>query len=254
MHSATPVSVCSSGVSMPISRTRSSRPPISMSIVSPSITRSTTPTSGGNDAASSPLHPVNAATTATAAVDGIDDGADSPPRPDAMPDRQEVVDRLVEVVVDGDVGDPLDVESGARPDLQVTPPVVGASSRPPCQERWSTSTKKPSSGMPRSGWTTTPGAISHGMLARQRRKASGTHRPLQAQLVVGIDRSSPHLAAARAPRRSVVLPSPSPSAQPTSVSPQRGHGEVAACDALLDQRLEVVGVEPRCCVERGSRR
>ena len=47
-HSGVPVAVWVSGVLMPMSRTRSSVPAITTSTVSPSITHSTTPTSGGS--------------------------------------------------------------------------------------------------------------------------------------------------------------------------------------------------------------
>ena len=85
--------------------------------------RPTTPTSGGNDAASSLVAPGERTTTATARR--RHDEVWFTVLPDATPDCEQIVDRLVEVVVDGDVGDPLDVESGARPDLQVTLTVVG---------------------------------------------------------------------------------------------------------------------------------
>ena len=99
---------------------------------------------------------------------------------DAVPDGEQVVDRLVEVVVDGDVGDPLDVESGARPHLQVAPSVVGRFESSAVPGEVVDLDEESVRGDAEVGVHHRSGCNLHRVLTRERRKPAGTHRPFQA--------------------------------------------------------------------------
>ena len=94
------------------------------------------------------------------------------------------------MLVDGDVGDALDV--GARqPDLRVAPAVVCGLVAAAVPREVVDFDEETVVGQPEIGMDDHPVADVHGMLARERREAASTHGPLEAQLMVRPHRSPP---------------------------------------------------------------